>query len=304
MMYMIGATVLFSFGPVLIRMGINQGISPDHLMVLRLFIAAPLFFLAVMISGNRGDAKISKGDLPFLVILSVAGMGSAMFCFFRSIAYLGASVATIIGAITPATVMLFAYVLYSRPVTWRQIASMVISFFGVVLLIMPMVGLRGFGGIVRSSLVGVGYVLMANLCSSGAMLGFERYLRKKSPLTASFHVTGMMFLFYGVANGLPSLHFGAKTWVIVFLLGSVTWFIPFMLYFHGIKALGSSNAVLVQNAGPMVTVLAAGVLLGERLTMVQIAGMAIIMVSVYLLRVGGDAEKSSATAVKGIPPLP
>ncbi len=304
MIYMVCATILFAFGPVLVRIGINQDVSPDHLMVLRLAVAFPLFFIAVALRKNVGEAKVNREDLLFVLILSVAGMGGAMFCFFRSISYLGASVATIIGAISPATAILMAYVLYSRPVTGRQVASLLISFTGVVLVVMPMVGLESFGGIIRSSMVGVGYVLLANVCSSGAVLGFEKYMKSKSPLVAAFHVTGFMFLFFGVAIGVPDMHFGLKTWVIVLLLGSVAWFVPFMLFFHGIRAMGSSNAVLVQNIGPMVTVLVAGVILGERLQMVQLAGMVVIITSVYLLKTGGKVLSKPPIDPEEAPPIP
>ncbi|MBI5178220.1 MAG: DMT family transporter [Nitrospinae bacterium] len=297
MIYMIAATLLFSFGPVLIRMGINHGVSPDQLMVLRLAVASPLFFIAVVARKTVDEALPAKKDILFILLLSLAGMGGAMFCFFRAISYLGASVTTLLGAVTPVFTVILAYLIHRKPVKRHQVASMAFSFIGVALLIVPMVGVGGVRDILSSSMTGVLYVMAANLFASATSLGFENYVKKKSPLVASFHVTVLMLLFFGALNGVPRTGFDADTWWIVILLGSVTWFVPFVLFFHGIREMGASNAVIVQNSGPMVTVFAAGLLLGEKLTYPQFAGMAVILFSVFLLK-GWRQEQALADKVK------
>ncbi len=281
---MILATVLFAFGPVLIRMGLNEGISPEHLMVLRMMVALPFFFLAVIFLRELKSAALSLRDFLFVSLISVAGMGGAMYCFIHSIGLLGASVATLLGAVSPAMTVLLARVVRRSPITPLKVASLAISSTGVVLLTVPVAGMGGLETAVRGSLLGVGYGLLANLCSSASMIAYEKYLERKTPLVAAFHVTAFVFLYYQALYGLPPLAFSARTWLIVFLLGSVAWFVPFALIFYGIQQLGASRAALVQNSGPAVTVLAAAGLLHERLVFLQVAGMLLVMSAVYLLK--------------------
>ncbi len=284
MIQMIIATLLFGLGPVLIRMGLNEGISPEHILVLRMMVALPLFAVTVLFFRQIKNSALSMRDLVFVSVVSVAGMGGAMFCFIHSINLLGASVSTLLGAMSPAITVLMAWGVGRSPITPLKIASLMVSFVGVALLILPITGIGHVGAVVAGSLAGVGYSMLANLCSSASMVAFEKYVERKSPLVAAFHITAFMFIYAEALYGIPPLAFDVKTWAVIILLGSVAWFVPFMLFFYGIRALGASKAALVQNSGPAMTVLAAGFLLNERLVFVQLVGMALVLSSVYLLK--------------------
>ncbi|MBI5637120.1 MAG: EamA family transporter [Nitrospinae bacterium] len=284
MVQMIVATLLFGLGPVLIRMGLNEGISPEHILVLRMMVALPLFAVTALFFRQLKSSALSMRDFAFVSVVSVAGMGGAMYCFIHSIELLGASVSTLLGAVSPAITVLMAWRLGRSPITPLKVVSLAVSFAGVALLLLPVIGIGNLGAVVAGSMAGVGYSMLANLCSSAAMLAFEKYMERKSPLVAAFHITAFMFIYAEALYGMPPLALGLKTWVIVLLLGSVAWFVPFMLFFYGIRALGASKAALVQNSGPAVTVLAAGFLLNERLVLAQLAGMALVLSSVYLLK--------------------
>ncbi len=278
------ATLLFGLGPVLIRMGLNEGISPEHILVLRMMVALPLFAVAVFFFREIKSSALSMRDFMFVSVMSVAGMGGAMYCFIHSIDLLGASISTLLGAVSPAITVLMAWGLGRFPITPLKVVSLAVSFAGVALLLLPVIGIGHLGAVVAGSLAGVGYSMLANLCSSASMLAFEKYMERKSPLVAAFHITAFMFIYAEALYGLPPLALGLKTWAIVILLGSVAWFVPLMLFFYGIRALGASKAALIQNSGPAVTVLAAGLLLNERLVWAQFAGMALVLSSVYLLK--------------------
>ncbi|MBI3795195.1 MAG: EamA family transporter [Nitrospinae bacterium] len=282
MRYLIYATILFSFGPVLVRLGLAEGLDSNHLVVLRLAVAFPSFLLAVVVSGSLPKAGLKPREIPFVFLISVVGMGTAMTCFFRSVSILGASLASLLGAVTPVVTALLAYFFLSRPVTKRQATSMFASFLGVGFLTVPATGLLAFGKIDGASLGGVGYSLLATLCASGAALGFERYVINKSPLVAAFHVTGFMFVFFASLFGFPEGRFTPRIWEIILVLGIFTWFVPFMLFFYGIRELGASGAALIQNAGPLMTVLTARFLFGETLVPAQLVGMVLLISSVYV----------------------
>ena len=297
MLYIVLSTMMFAFGPILVRMGLEEGLQPNHLVALRLAVAFPFFLLAVVLTGSLVKAKLSLREGPFLFFIGVVCMGGAMFCFFHSISYLGASVASLIGSISPAVTAVMAYFIHSRPITAKQVASMAASFVGVIFLVAPTVGLTGLGAIAGSSLAGVGYSLAAILLASSAALGFERYVEIKSPLIAAFHITGFMLAFMGPIFGFPETHFSPKIWTIVLLLGTTTWFIPFLLMFYGIREIGASGATLVQNLGPLVTVAVAGAMFGETLFPSQLAGMALILSSLYVFALDRKGVKDEVFTI-------
>jgi drug/metabolite transporter (DMT)-like permease len=291
MYYLIVATVLFAFGPILVRMGLKEGLQPNHLVVLRLMVAFPLFLATVVFSGSLKRANITIKEVPFLILISVICMGGAMLCFFQSILHLGAPVAVLVGAVQPAVTAIMAYFVFSRPITARQLGSIVVSFIGVIFLILPMTGILELGKIVDSSMVGFGYSLLATVLAAGAAVGFEKYVNRKSPLIASFHVTGIMLAFLGMAIGVPAGPFNFNVWLIILLLGSITWFLPFLLLFYGLKEVGVSGAALVQNSGPLLTVIIAGAFFKETLFPSQIIGMILILSSVFIFALERRASK-------------
>lgn len=297
MIQMIGSVLLFSLGPVFIRLGLNEGISPGHILVLRMMVALPLFAFTVLLLRQIKSASLSMRDFMFVSVVSAAGMGGAMYCFIHSIDLLGASVATLLGAVSPAITVLMAWLLGRSPITPLKVVSLAISFAGVALLILPISGIGHVGAVVAGSMAGVGYSMMSSLLSAGAMLAFEKYVERKSPLVVAFHITAFMFIYFQALYGIPPLAFGLKVWVIVLLLG-LLWFIPFVLFIYGIRALGASKAALIQNSGTAVTVLAAGLLLNERLVLAQFAGMALLLSSVYLLK----RESASASPPRAVVP--
>ncbi|MBI3581988.1 MAG: DMT family transporter [Nitrospinae bacterium] len=283
MIQMISAVLLFAFGPILLKMAMNEGIGPDQVVVLRLAVAFPSFLAAVVVSRSLAASKPSFKEIPFLFFISVFAMGGAMICFVHSVMLLGASVAALIGATQPVMTALIAYFALSRPVTSRQALSIAASFLGVFFIVIPMTGLLGLEKMLGVSPAGVGYSILSTVCAAAASLGFEKYVEGKKPLVASFQVTGMMLFFLAGAYGAPQLHFTTRIWTIAVMLGVVTWFLPFMLLFYGIREMGASGASLVQNLGPVVTVLAAGVIFGERLAPAQMVGMTMVLSSVFIL---------------------
>ena len=118
---------------------------------------------------------------------------------------------------------------------------------------------------------------------------------------------------------MPSTDLTPRAWKAIILLGTVSWYIPFFLAMYAIKIIGASKAAIVQSTGPGLTVLIAGLLLGERLVSLQFVGMFVLIYAVYMvgneksparadqepttaaIRNGGDAVTSSVTESEPIP---
>lgn len=283
MIQMLTAVMLFAFGPILLKMAMHEGIPANQAVVLRITVAFPAFLAAVVATRSLREARPSLKELPFLFLISVVSMGGAMICFANSVRLLGASIASLIGATQPVMTALTAYFALGRPVTSRQMISIGFSFVGVFFIVIPATGLAGLGNIMENSAAGVGYSLVATVLASFAGLGFEKYMDGKKPLVASFQVAGMILLFLGVIYGEPQVAFTPRIWGVALVLGVFTWFLPFMLLFYGIRAIGASGAALVQNLGPVVTVLVADLMFKEKLSPAQFVGMVMVLSSVFVL---------------------
>jgi drug/metabolite transporter (DMT)-like permease len=75
-------------------------------------------------------------------------------------------------------------------------------------------------------------------------------------------------------------------WPGIVAVGVVAGFIAVQAFYAGSQRIGAAQASLVSTVEPLWTILAASILLGERLTPVQLAGGALILGGVLLSQTG------------------
>ncbi len=127
-------------------------------------------------------------------------------------------------------------------------------------------------------------VLLAALVSTGA--------------TASFTAAGL------VHGGLPHPR-TADGWTAVAVIAAVATVVPMAALFAGIERVGAPTASIVSTFEPVVTVVLAGLVLGETLTLVEATGAACVIAAVRLLRPGSRRlEPPPAPPAEPARPLP
>jgi len=294
---MLVSTLFFAFKPILVRMALERGLSPEELMVLRLSVAFPLFVLTIAALGRVAEAKMNARELAVIAVVSIAGMGGAMLFSFYSILHLGASVSTLLIFVFPAITTLMAYFVNRRPITTMKVVSLVTSFAGIVLVVIPLSGSDVPGQ--SLPLVGIGYAMITALCWAGTQVAIENLTHKKSPLVVAAYTSGFILFFYATLNGMPPLDLDGETWALVVILGTFVWYVPFLMAIYAIKLIGASNSAIIQSLGPGLTVLIAWAMLGETLAYVQVIGMLMLIAAVYMLKneprvVAGQPEQVPA----------
>lgn len=283
----LASTLFFSFKPILVRIALNHGLAPEPLVILRLGVAFPLFLITVILLGRVREMKLPSRELFNIALISVTGMSGAMLFSFYSILHLGASISTLIIFIFPAMTTVISYFVNHSRITAMKVASLVTSFAGIVLIVLPLLGANGPPGMPGASAlpgVGVMFALLCALCWSCTQVAYERLTKRQAPFVISVYTTGFMLAFFLALYGVPPLELPLKTWAVVAALGIFCWYLPFWLAVYGIKKLGASNSSIIQSLGPAITVLVAWRLLGETLFAVQAAGMVLLMAAVYMLK--------------------
>jgi drug/metabolite transporter (DMT)-like permease len=159
----------------------------------------------------------------------------------------------------------------------------------LVALALASVGVAGvFAGSMASGVdpAGLALGLGAAAVYAGYVLTGERVVAAVHPVllaalvatgaTASFTVAGL------VRGGLPRPR-TADAWTAVAVIAVVATVIPMAGLFAGIERVGAPTASIVSTFEPVVTVVLAGLFLGERLSAVEAAGAACVLAAVRLL---------------------
>ncbi|MFQ5431823.1 MAG: DMT family transporter, partial [Nitrospinota bacterium] len=267
----LASTLFFAFKPILVRIGLDQGLEPMQFVTLRLIVALPLFLITVAALGRVREMKLDAGEFWHIGLVSVTGMGGAMLFSFYSIQHLGASVSTLVIFIFPAITTIMSYFVNGRLITGAKVLSLATSFAGLFLVILPMMStgdaVTEIAGYMPS--LGLFFALLCAFCWAGTQVAFERLTQRQTPFVIAVYTTGFMLAFFLIVNGVPPMDLERKTWIVILLLGSVGWYVPFILAIYGIKMIGASNSSIIQSLGPALTVLIAWLLLGETLFTLQ-----------------------------------
>lgn len=240
--------------------------------------------LVLLVRRVEDDGPLPPGSLRRLIFLGVVGNTLYQLGFISGLARTTASNSALILAAMPPLTAVSAAVLGLEPARPRVLVGVVVASVGVALVVAA--EHRGMGG---GSLAGDFLTLGAVVCWVVYTLGLRTLPIGVSPLrvTAVTTVAGLPGL---ALAGLPELlsmnwaGIGVAGWAA---LGYATIFslvVAYILWNRSVRVVGPSRTVVYMCLTPLVAVTGAAVLLGERPSLLQGVGAALILSGVVLAR--------------------
>jgi drug/metabolite transporter (DMT)-like permease len=266
-------------------------IPPLAFTAVRFAISSLMLWMVLRVA--EGPAKLPPGALRRLVLLGVVGNTFYQLAFMLGLARTTASNSALILSTVPTVVAVFAGILGLERITTRMRCGIALGTLGVVLVIAT----RGVG-FDRGTFVGDLLTVLAVLCWAGYTVGLRRVPQGVSPLRITTITTiagapGLMLV------GLPSalrLDWGSvsvKAWLAVAYASILSLVVAYLLWNRSVKAIGGTRTAIYMCLTPLVAVLGAWLLLGERPHPLQGIGALFIITGVLLTRTGGDTNSVS-----------
>jgi len=208
-----------------------EAVSPIVLFTLRAIGASALFWL---ISLFLPKEKVAPADMWKIAAASVVGLFIPQLTFLMAITMSTSIDTAILGTLGPIFTMFFAFFFLKEPITGKKAGGVVLSFAGVIFLILNSVH---EGGAASTSPSGVVLLLVNSL-------SFSLYLGLFRPLISRYSVVTFMKWMFLVslivslpfsANGLLSTDYSAipgnVRWEIGYLIIFATFFAYFLIPF-------------------------------------------------------------------------
>ncbi|MCG2637638.1 MULTISPECIES: DMT family transporter [Bradyrhizobium] len=248
-------------------------LPPLTLVFLRVVLGATMLVPFLRMQGI-GFPKGVAGWTPFFVI----GLFNNVLPFSLIVigqTFIPSGLASILNATTPLfTVMVMAAV-GEEALQARRVAGVALGLLGVIIL-------RGWGIETRTG-QGLGILL----CLGGALsygfaaLAARRLLKDSPPLgTATFQLmasTVMMAIVAGAAEQPWRLPVpDVTTWLAVLGLAALSTALAYIIFFQIIRRSGATNVMLVTLLIPVTAILLGWLVLGEPISMREIAGAIVI----------------------------
>jgi drug/metabolite transporter (DMT)-like permease len=284
--------------PVLGKAAYDAGLGPLSLLWGRFGLAAVAFWLLVIFV-----VRPARPPLPCIVtglVMGAFGYAVEAGLFFVALERIDASLVELLLYAYPAIVTVVALATGREIPGPRLLGALALATLGVIGV---------FAGSLASGVDPAGLVLGLGAAAvyAGYILAGERVVPAIHPVllaalvatgaTVSFTVAGL------VRGGLPSPR-TADGWTAVAVMAAVATVVPMAALFAGIERVGAPTASIVSTFEPVVTVVLAGLVLGETLTLVEATGAACVIAAVRLLarasagNVGGNHGESESSLAR------
>ena len=268
-----------AFGTVAIlaKLAYAVGMSVPQLLSYRFGLATIGLAVLCRIYGENPLA-ISIRRLVLLATLGTFCYGAQTLLFFTALVYLPASIVGLLLYMYPTFVVIAGWLLLHRPIRIATVIALITSLCGVVLLT---------GGL---RLVVVPALLLAfatPLAYTVYLLIVERATNGRSLLATSTTLLAGGTAFWVVAaaiRGQLGPPTGVNAWAILFALAIGPSVVAIPLVLKALAAIGSERFSLVSTFEPVVTVLLAVSILGERLQATQVVGAGLVLGAIIVLQ--------------------
>lgn len=260
------------------------GVTPAELVQMRATLAAVIIggWMAVT---RPGLFRVAKGDLPRLLALGALGMAMLQFTYLYAISRVHVAVAILMQYMAPALIFIWSLAFGTK----KPSAVAAVAILGTVTGCYFVSGAYDFQ-VAELDLIGLGSGLLSAVGFAAYTLMGEGLVGRYDPWAVTFYaflVAGVVWnvvapplAFLGMCADPAFLFWGGYVAVV----GTV---IPFLLYVTGIKSVSSVNASITATTEPIFAGLISWAFIGEALTPVQVAGAALVLLSVGVLTAKG-----------------
>ena len=274
----------FGVMPVLGKVVYDDGADPVGVLAVRFALAAAVLLVLARLLGQPLPRDRRLGALALLG--GVGYVGQAL-CYFNALERISAGLTALLLYVFPAlVVVLSAVLLGERP---RPLAAgcVALALAGTALTIGPVQGGQGSGVALG---LGAAVVYALYILASSRVTGVSPFAMAAAVLSGAALTTGGL-----AAVTRPALPSSGTAWLAlvgIALLGTV---VAVTAFFGALALLGPSDASVLSTVEPVVSVVVAGLVLGERLSPTQVAGGAVVLLAVAVLaRAGSPAVEPEA----------
>ncbi|HEY6894094.1 MAG TPA: DMT family transporter [Rhodanobacteraceae bacterium] len=276
----------FSFKAILIKLAYRAApVDPVALLTLRMLYSAPFFIAMAWWSGRApGTPPIARRDAWLLAGLGFIGYYLSSLLDFLGLQYVTASLERLMLFLYPTIVVVLSAIFLGQPITRRTVAALALSYGGIAIAVAHDIRITGDphatalgAALVFSSAVGYAIYLVG---AGGiiARLGSSRFIA-----WAMLASTLFVSLQFALTRPWSALDLPLPVHLLTLAMAVFCTVLPTWMIAESIRRIGASTASLVGSLGPLFTIGFGALLLGERVNLLQGAGVVLVLAGVMLV---------------------
>ncbi len=265
----ITGAVLFSMKAVLVKLA--YGVVPDlpvvTLMVLRMGLSLPVYLLILAMARRAGEGRIGTRQTVSAMAAGVLAYYVCTFLDFQGLKYITAQLERLLLFTYPAFVVIFGALFFGGRITRAGLASVALAYSGLAVVF-----LRGDITASDNLWLGAGLILLCAALFALFQLiakGFVDRIgaRVFTCLAMIGAATALLVHFFisagGPAGMVAALQLPGELWVIAVALAVFCTLMPSFFINMAIGRIGAQLVAILGMVGPLATIVAAILVLGE-----------------------------------------
>jgi DME family drug/metabolite transporter len=266
----------FGFLGIFGKLAFQSGLGVGELLTYRFILASAVLWLGLFIFSHD---KIYLSVSQILISASLGVLGYAVFAtlYFTAIRGMSVGLAALLLYTYPFWVSLLSHFFLKERMSSMQWLLLLGAFIGVTCLLWGQFHLGNMGALIAglgSALTYAAYILFS-----------ARYQKNVTPISSSLYVITAAAAALAIFHQPPLAMWKFLTteqWKILIGIATISTILPMTLILAGLQKLRSSQAALISMLEPVTAAIAAGILLHEGMSALQIVGATLVVTCLIL----------------------
>ena len=267
----------FAANSILAKVAYGVGFHVFQLLAIR-FVLAAVGMWGIALFLGQNPLRFERPRVLQLFALGLFVYTGQSTTYFLALQTLPASLCVLIVYIYPSLTVIAGWLLFRRAITRWHVIALVSSFLGIALLV---------GGAQFALVWGLVLAVAAPVIYTTYILLGERVMAGVPAVGASaviFTGAAVAFCVLATFTGQLELPTGAGGWAVGVAIAVIPTMVAISLFMAGLPRVGASRAALLSTVEPVVTVVLAAILLGERLSPIQAVGGLLVVLAMVVVQ--------------------
>jgi drug/metabolite transporter (DMT)-like permease len=262
---------------IFVKIAFADGVSTGAMLFLRFSIAGVIMTALMAVCRYRWP----RGrDLAILVGMGSLGYVGQAYCYFSALRFASAGLTALLLYLYPALVTLASAALGRRRLTRIQGVAVAAAFSGILLTV---------SGGMNGTPAGIAFGAGAAVIYTVYILVGEGVTSRTAAIPAATVIMLAAACVYGAAAAVEGARWPETSvgWGAVGAVAVLSTVVAMVGFFAGMRRIGATEAATLSTLEPVVTLLLAAAILGEAVTPLQAAGVALVLAAVVALARAG-----------------
>lgn len=278
--------VLFSTKAVIVKKAFHDiHIDALTLLMLRMLFALPFYVAVAVWTKDEQQVSLTRKQWFQLIGLGLMGYYLSSYLDFEGLQYISAGLERLILYLYPTFVVLINFFVFKQSLNRIQKFALALTYSGIML---AYVGEFDWNNLQEGHLLGAFLVFLCSITFAVYIVGSGKMIpvlgATRFTVYAMLSAIGGILLHYMIQN---HFHFSVQAvedyWEYGLLLAVVATVLPTFLTSAGVKRIGSNNVAIISSIGPVSTIIQAHFILGEKITLSQVAGTLLVITGILLI---------------------